>query len=501
MAQLPPTPDLEGEICRRSFATFTRKAWPVLEPSTPLDWNWHHDLLCAEIQALFESWAARKKDPDAEMVFQNLLVNVPPGTMKSRIISVFAPVWAWTRWPEMTIRCLSANPRVATRDSMLSRELLMSLWYQRTFRPAWKLRDDLDGKEAYGNTAHGVRYATGMVAKVIGERTDVILIDDPHDPADVHSDAKRREPIEKYRDSLHNRVNDMRSSIRLCICQRAAEDDLSAFLLSLGWRHVNISVDEPSKHPLDPRTKNGESMHPVRFPGHVLAAEKKRLGSLGYATQYQQRPAPLEGNLFKRGWWRFFNLDGNEDLKQRPDGCTRMRSRSIKVDKFGRPELDWFMMSIDCAVKKKSEGSRTALMIIGGKGADRFVIDVMAEHLDYVGMKAAVVAMKKKHPYVTKIVVEDKAAGPNVVEELSNTVPGMVSWNPGTDEKGARAMSVTPQIEAGNVYLLDGARWIEDFVYELSLFPNGKKDDQVDTLSMALINAGSLNRYSSLYER
>jgi hypothetical protein len=120
--------ELEASLCRDSLADAFRACWHVLEPTTPLTWNWHLDVLCSHIQAQLEGWGKRQRDPSYVQAIQNLLATLPPGTLKSRAL-VIASAWAWARWPAMKMLALSGNPRIALRDSMLFRQLVTSRWY------------------------------------------------------------------------------------------------------------------------------------------------------------------------------------------------------------------------------------------------------------------------------------------------------------------------------------------------------------------------------------
>src|SRR5690606_38410943 len=136
------------EKARRSLAHFFRQAWHVLNPGTRLLWSWHLDAICLHVQRVVEDWAkartALNLGEDFEQLIQNLLVNVPPRTAKSLIISVMAPAWAWLHWPDLTLLCLSSNPDVAKRDSEFCRTVIESEWYQRSFEPNWRTTNDAE---------------------------------------------------------------------------------------------------------------------------------------------------------------------------------------------------------------------------------------------------------------------------------------------------------------------------------------------------------------------
>jgi len=194
------TPEVEmAEDCRRYLREFFRHSWRVLEPATPLVEGKHIDAICDHVQAVLEEWLAARKASRSHP-WQNLLINVPPGTAKSRIVSVAAPAWMWLRCPDWRVICVSGNPRVALRDSLFCRQLIESEWYQRTFAPLWKARltavddgeedgeemgplldwrmaKDQNAKSLFKNTMGGSRLALAIGAKITGDRADCLTGD------------------------------------------------------------------------------------------------------------------------------------------------------------------------------------------------------------------------------------------------------------------------------------------------------------------------------------
>lgn len=484
-----PEADGSAERCRRSLAFFLRQGWHVLEPTTKLAWNWHLDAIADHVQAVLLDWQARQADPHAVQRIQNLLVNVPPGTLKSRVL-VYAVPWLWLRCPSFRAICLSANPRVALRDSMFAREVITSPWYQETFRPTWQLREDANAKSFFANTAAGSRSAMGMTSTITGERADAIIVDDPHDADAVHSDAERTAVLERWDAAIGNRVNDLRTSVRIGIMQRVHEEDWSAHVLGQGgWEHLMIPMEyEPERARTtaigwtDPRKEPGECLHPERFTPEVLASERRRLGAYGYAGQMQQRPAPLDGGLFPPKAWAWWRPDGvaptgtDGVLWRRPRGCSEALALTLP------PKFDQVVVSVDCAFK--DTGDYVAIVVVGAKGAHRFVLEVVRQRMDFTRTCAALKAVAARYPRA-KVLVEAAANGHAVVNALQAVVSGIVPV-PALGSKEARAQACSPQVEAHQVFLAEGAAWVGEFVDELAVFPRGKHDDQVDGLSMAL---------------
>lgn len=486
---------------RTSFAEFFRQAWHVLEPGVPLSWNWHVQTLCDHLQWMYEDWEKARayfalhgeaigedatcKDQRA----QELCINVPPGTAKSRIVSVMFPAWIWAcRDASWRVLCLSANPDVAGRDSGYCRDLIESDWYQDTFKPKWTLKEST--KTKYTNTSGGERSAKGLNAAITGSRADAILIDDPNDAKQIHSDTHRDTVNKNLDQAVGNRVNDLRYSFKVMIMQRLHEDDAAGHVLSQGWHHLCLPMEyDPDQKCTtvygfeDPRTVKGEVLHPVRFTRAVLEKERKRLGTYGYAGQMQQRPSPAGGGLFKRIWWGWFKHAGVGTERPRPNGCpTRAEQPAVTL-----PTLEWLEITIDCAFKGKADSDLVSMLVVGGCQADRFVLEDRTKIRTFNETLKAIRQLRIDYPKAHRILIEDKANGPAVINMLGSEMSGLVAINP-EGGKESRANACSPQVESGNVYLLDGAAWGPDFVQEFDSFPNGKHDDRVDALTQMLIS-------------
>ena len=126
------TQAIEGELAKRKLSYFVRFAWKLIEPETPLIWNWHLDAVCDHVQAFLE----KRLDK------HNLIINVPPGSMKSTIISVMSPAWMWLHNPSWRGLFFSGNESIGLRDSMKCRDIIESDWYQQTFKPTWRFEKD-----------------------------------------------------------------------------------------------------------------------------------------------------------------------------------------------------------------------------------------------------------------------------------------------------------------------------------------------------------------------
>jgi predicted phage terminase large subunit-like protein len=465
-----------AELARRKLSAFVRYSWHITNPGARYEHSWHVDAVCDHVQRQLEDWAAARRAPEHIQICRDLLINIPPRCLKSTMVSVCATAWAWIHWPEIKIGCLSINPRVSYRDALSVRQLIGSDWYQQSFEPTWQLREDQQSIGNFANTAGGFRVARGFESNVVGEGFDWILVDDPHDPRD--SAAAVQKVLDGWDLAVGSRVNDARVSIRTGIMQAVTEGDFSDHVKKQGWGRLCLPMEFEPGHTVespygwrDPRTVAGECLHPTRFPEHVIAQLKLERGSYAYAAQYQQRPAPLAGGIIQRAWFKRFSM---ADL----------------------PTCDWTTISVDATFGSiEDNADNVGLIVVAGRGPRRFVLCDASRRMGFLDTIAAIKALIVSYPKVGRVIIEKAAAGSPIAAVLRKEIStGEVrtvtvdEFNPRTHgKKTDRVIAELPELEAGHVALLDGAPWVEAFVGEHGLFPNGQHDDRVDALSQLMI--------------
>lgn len=484
---------IESELCKRSLATFFRMGWHVLEPNTPLDDNWHIDAICDHVQALIEGWAGTR-----EQLYHNLLINVPPGTLKSRIVGVYALAWAWIQWPHFTALFLSSNPRVSLRDADFTRELIGSKWYLDRFQPewttdwtiTWEMDADNNARGLYKNTRGGVRQSQGMTAKVTGDRHDAIFIDDPHDAEEVKSKASRDAVNDKYETAIGNRVKDERKSIRCGVMQRLHADDWSARRIKEGWEHLCIRMEfDPARTRktaigwTDPRTTKGELLLALRWSNAFIAREKKRLGSDGYAGQHQQNPVPEGGGKFKSKWFVLWRRVDAEFIRLiYPDGRTKL----VKLS-----DCRWFS-TVDIAMSTKDSADWTVLGVWAvTRDADLILIDLVRDRFEAPDLVPQMTRLKLLYPRLSYFGIEANGMGLGVVQNARRKGHAVRAILTNTD-KVANASTAIIKCEAGQISFPENAPWLAEFLAEITMFDKTDHDDQVDVVSNAAIDVFNL---------
>ena len=444
---------------------FVKRAWLIIEPDTPLVENWHLILVCDKVQALLEGKLGKR----------NLIINIPPGSMKSTIVSVCAPAWMWIKNPSWRGLFAAGSDTLALRDSMKCRDILDSDWFKKTFQPTWGFSADQNAKGYYKNTKTGFRRALSAGASVTGDRGHGIFVDDPIDAKKAFS-KPAREDVKLWWDvAFANRLNDLQTGTRCIIMQRLHEEDLVGHVLKTepeAWEVLVIRQEfEPDgkyNSPEDPRKGKGELLFEARFPKSVLQSEKLRLGSVGYAGQHQQRPAPASGNIFKREWFQEYHL-----------APVSQRAICYKI-----------VQSWDTASKKGKQNDYTVCSTWGITKSGYYLLDVWKDKVEAPELRKQMKALAAKwSPHV--VLVEDTSNGTAAIQDLKrDTRLPIIATHPSTD-KVERANTASPTVEAGKVYLPESAPWTADLVEEMITFPATDHDDAVDTVTQFINWANS----------
>ncbi|MGD9890706.1 MAG: phage terminase large subunit [Dehalococcoidia bacterium] len=461
---------------------FVLQAWHVVEPNTPFVDGWHLDAICEHLEA-----AARGE-------IRNLCINIPPRFMKSLLVGVFFPCWVWTTQPWKRFLYSSYGQSLAMRDSLKCRRLLASDWYQDRWGDVFQLTGDQNAKIRFDNDQTGYRIATSVGGIGTGEGGDYIITDDPNNALEAESELVRESTNEWWDGTMSTRGNDPKTVVRIIVQQRLHEEDLTGHVLEQGgYDHLCLPMEYEGERSrlstgwVDPRTEPGELLWPERFGPAEVAELKVRLGAMKTAGQLQQRPAPAEGALFKRAWWRFWVPKDQADLPpvtfRLPNGVMFECQTAVLPDSFDRLVQSW-----DMAFKDTEESDFVVGQVWGQKGADRFCLDQDRGHYDFPNTLVAVRRMTNRWPRVVRKLIEDKANGTAVISTLTSVVGGIIPVNP-EGGKEARANAAAGYVEAGNVYLPHPflASWVDEFLEEASAFPAGKYDDQVDAMTQAMI--------------
>jgi predicted phage terminase large subunit-like protein len=445
----------ERERLETSLYAFVQAAWYVIEPGKEFVPGWHIKAICEHLEAVDRGEIKR------------LVINVPPRSSKSSVVSVLWPAWTWARKPETQWLCVSHSDRLATRDTRRMRMVVQSPWYQIRWNVTFARDENL--KSSVVNDQQGHRLAAGITSAITGHGADRLLLDDPQDRDEAFSEQKRRRAIEEYREKLSTRLNDPATGAIVAIGQRLHEEDLFGYLIDVGFERLTIPMRHEENHPfstttafVDPRTEDGELMCPARFNEVYLQEQETVLGSYGVAGQFQQRPAPRGGGMFKQDWF--------EIVRAVPAQAARVRSWDKAATQDG--------------------GAYTAGVLMSEADGIFYIEHVIRQQVSPNGrhnlMKQTAQMDDDRYGIVTQLIEhEGGSAGKDAAMFETRLLVGHdVRTERPTGSKEERARPLAAQAEAGNVKLVRGD-WNRGYLDELTTFPMGKYKDQVDASAAA----------------
>lgn len=414
-----------------------------------------------------------------------LLINVPPGSMKSLIVSVFWQAWVWgpCGLPHLRILTTAFSDIPVTRDNYKFQVLISCDWFQ----THWSVELPRLAGGRIVNKSMGERLSAPM-ANVTGVRGDIFAFDDPHSTTSAESDVQRAGTITQFREGILNRINDPEASIIVVIMQRLHANDVSGVILRElhGWIHLMLPMEfEPERRcvtPIftDPRTYEGELLDYNRWTQETWDQFKRDTTAYAFAGQYQQRPTSREGNMFKRAWF------ADKRIRVAPYGTVWVRHWDLAATAANRA-------ANPAAV---GGGARTAGVKMGRTPDGRFIVadsKLLREEGSVVKDTIKTTAQGEKNTEVSLPQDPGQAGKVQKMDFIRFLAGFRVHVEPETGEKADRARPFADQCEGGNVYILDPSldtdqpppAWIEPWLDELCEFPTGKLKDQVDACSGA----------------
>jgi predicted phage terminase large subunit-like protein len=443
---------------RTDFVAFVQRAFHELNPETAYLHNWHIEVIAEAIEQC-------RMDK-----LRRLIINVPPRSLKSHMTSVSFVAWLLGHNPAAQVICVSYSQNLADKLAADCRSVVASPWYASLF-PAMRLAMRRPAVNDFTTTERGCRLATSVGGVLTGRGADYIIIDDPLKPDEALSETQRKAVNECYDHTLISRLNSKRDGCIILIMQRLHEDDLVGHVLQQGdWRVLKFpaiaqenetyAIQTPYGRKVFHR-KEGEALHPERESLELLAQIKEIQGEYTFAGQYQQSPAPLGGGMVKAEWFKTYTA-------------------AYLPEKFEMTFQSW-----DTANKPTELSDYSACTTWGVKEKHLYLLHVLRKRLGYPELKRAVREQAEAFGPQT-ILVEDRASGTQLIQELvSEGLHEIKKYEP-TMDKVMRMHSVTSTVDNGFVHLPDKAAWLNEYIHELTTFPMARYDDQADSTSQAL---------------
>ena len=448
-------------LLRTDFQGFIEASFCELNPVTPFLDNWHLSVLAFQLERVRLGEITR------------LIINMPPRSLKSHCGSVAFPAWLLGKDPSARIICASYAQDLSDKLARDCRTLMMSSRYKTIF-PQTQLASNRPSLQELVTSKGGFRFSTSIGGGVTGRGADYLVIDDPLKPDQAASEVERKNVNEWFGHTLLSRLNDKRTGRIVVIMQRLHEDDLTGYLLEKeGWASVRFPAIAEEDETFTIRNafgksrtyfrKQGEVLHPEREDLATLESIKTSLGSYNFAGQYQQSPAPQGGGMIKEKWAKRYSVE------TRPS------------------RFDSIFQSWDTANKVTELSDYSVCTTWGRQGRNLYLLHVYRKQMDYPALKRAVIDQRRVWE-AGIVIIEDKASGTQLIQELMYERFGWVrGYQPKPNQdKIMRMYACCSLIENGMLYLPEKADWLDDYIKELTMFPNGKHDDQVDSTSQAI---------------
>ncbi|GBR74602.1 phage terminase protein [Candidatus Termititenax aidoneus] len=428
-----------NELCRRSYLDYLQRVWyGAYNPAG------FHELICKHLEAVERGKIKR------------LIINLPPQFGKSWTISDKFPSWYLARHPDRRVIAVSYGDDLAYRFGKNNRVAVEEFGY---IFGAYLSKEKAQ-MQNWETTCGGGMIATGIGGAITGHGAYMLLVDDPiKNRQEADSPTYRARIWNEYRNTLLTRLHP--DGAIIIVMTRWHEHDLCGLLLESeqdNWTVLSLPCLAEDNDLLG-RERGAPLWPEYGYTADWAAKRKKSIGSVAWAGLYQQRPAPQEGSIIRRSWIKTY--------KQLP----------AKIDKW---LLSWDMTF---------DGGEASDYVVGQvwakSGSEYYLVDQIREKLSYTESKKAFKTLAAKYPQARSKLVEKKANGAAIIDDLKKDISGIIPVTP-TESKVSRTNAVSPLFEAGNVYVPEAAPWVYDYIEELITFPNAAHDDQVDATTQAL---------------
>ena len=401
-----------------------------------------------------------------------LVVQVPPRHGKSQLVSRLFPAYYLLKHQDRQVAVTSYGAALAEGFSRAARAFYVDA--------GGRLDPASQSVKAWGTEQRGGLWAVGVGGAATGRGAHLGIVDDPiKDRKEAESQAVISTLRDWYGSTFRTRIEPEGGAI-VVVQTRWSEQDLVGQVLDTeaevdeqdreGWHVVDfpaisetwderpelpdcVTVEEDWREP-------GEALCPERYDLRALSKIRAAIGSREFSALYQQSPRATGGNIIDPDWFKFYKTP---------------------PEKFSR-----IIMSVDCTFTAADTSDYVAMAIIGQTGSEFYLLDMVNERLDVISTMTRMQAkVRQWGPAV--VLVEAAANGHAVMQMMKGKIPNMVGVKPAQGgSKTTRVQASAPIIEAGNFYLPGRATWVEPFMSQCALFPAGKNDDMVDSVSQAL---------------
>jgi predicted phage terminase large subunit-like protein len=456
-------PKVLAALLRENFPSFVHRCVLTLNPGSLFLPNWHIDAIAYQLEGIRTGEITR------------LIINLPPRSLKSLMVSVAFPAFLLGHDPRRRIIGICYGADLAIKHASDFRAIVQSPWYRRAF-PRMQIKRSLDVEVQ--TTKRGFRKATSIYAALTGFGGDCFIIDDPQKAVDAQSESQRNALNQWFSNTLISRLDNKETGAIIVVMQRVHQNDLTGYLLENAgeWTVLSlpaIAVEEErvalGKNAVHLR-RVGEALHPEHESLRALEALQKVAGSDVFSAQYQQSPVPPGGAMIKRDWLRYYD-------------ALPERSYRTKV-----------IQSWDTAAKvgAHNDWSVCTTWLVADK--HYYLLDLTRGRYEYPRLRDTAIALAERFkPRI--VLIEDASTGMALAQDLRGVLSYPVKPISVESDKRGRLYVQQAKFEAGLVLFPKAASFLPELESELLSFPQGKTDDQVDSISQAL--AHKISGYDS----
>jgi len=455
---------VKAELCKRHLWFFVKEFWNEII-ANDLVWNWHMKVLCDELQSV------TGRAINEELKGNDLIINVPPGTSKTSIVSILGTAWEFCNKPSVRTAVGSYSDD-AIKDIADKIRVLVHCEKFKSYFPEFEIRKGQDTKHSFKTTKNGAFYAFTVGGTLTSKHYDILKIDDPLNPKMASSDAILESINNFFSQTLPTRKTNKDITPTVLIMQRLHENDPAGYLLARKkdkLRHVCLPAELSDITTEEYRDFYEKGLLDInRLNNNILDEMKIDLGSRGYANQFEQSPSAKGGNIIKKAWFKKITRESFENIR---------RAKGISITFFA-----------DTAYTSDMENDPTGIIACCKINNDLYISSAKKVRLEFPELIHFFKTWTIENGYSngSTLRIEPKASGKSSVQQLRRESNLNVVETPTPKEsKDMRLNASSPIVEGGRVYLVEDS-WNTDFIDEVCGFPNKKHDEYVDVLCYAI---------------
>jgi predicted phage terminase large subunit-like protein len=436
-----PTPE---QLCYSKLLAYVVASWNGYQIAR------HHLIVANALQAV-ESGEIRR-----------LIINLPPRSGKTMLVSEFFPAWYWGRNPDRKIIFVTHGQDKADDVGRSVRDQMTDPLHTKIF-PVCNIAPSSKSIHRMNTLQRGEYFSIGLGGQIVGRGAHLLIIDDPIKGREAADSALKQGRLKSwYQGDAYTRLM---ANNAIIVCQtRWTNNDLTGWLLTEHKRENWTVISIPALAEVDGdiiRRNTGDPLWPELeiFEKEYLEFVKLTVGTREWNAQYQQRPVDIEGGIIKLAWFKYYTK---------------------------KPEFERIVQSIDTAFKPEQLNDPSVCLTWGIAKDGYYLLDVLRERLEYPKLKAAI--KKQYEDYKpSAVLIEDRGSGQSLIQDLrADTRIPVIAIPTENLSKEIRMSVESDKIEAGKVWLPEKAPWLVDYESEMTQFPLYTHDDMVDATSQFL---------------